>query len=512
MQKGVKPFDVFLYLLAVFVILFLISLVFPPEGIDIGGKIRLYFKTKGDILDQQQHEYADISHLLEPGYTEPDTIRKGINDSLAAPPELPGGVLDAPEEVKEYHPKTSADYTEVLAADESEIRELIFPLQFPPGYDYALDRFYNELSALENTDRSLRVLHYGDSQIENNRISSALRRRFQAKFGGTGTGLFPVISPAPHSASIRVIPEGKWKRVTPLGNYTIHADDNRYGLLMSWSEIEAEADGSIEGSFTIEPTGLGSWRSRRMDELSLLFGFNRGPFTLELRSAGKTIDAELFFPEDRLKTIKWALDGESGQYSLHFAGEGSPRIFSVSLDNPSGVAFDNVPMRGSSGLEFAGTDPEFMRQMISNLNVSLILFQFGVNVVPHIVDDYTYYENQLVRQLDFFRTVDPDICVIVVGVSDMSRRVPGGYFESYPNIELIRNAQRNAAFRAGFPFWDLYEAMGGKNSMPSWVAASPPLAQKDYTHFTFRGSDLMGAMLYNAIISGYSNYRDTSLD
>ncbi len=511
MQKGVKPFDVFLYLLAVFVILFVISLVFPPEGIDI-GKVRLYFKTKDDILNQQHPEYADISHLLEPGHPETDTTRQVINDSIAAPPELSRVVPDASEEVKDYQPGTSTNHADVLAADESEIRELIFPLQFPPGNDSSLDRFYIELAALEKTGRSLRIIHYGDSQIENNRISSALRRRFQAKFGGTGTGLFPVISPAPHSASIRVIPEGKWKRVTPLGNSSIYADDNRYGLLMSWSEIEAEADGSIEGSFTIEPTGLGSWRSRRMDELSLLFGFNKGPFTLELRSGGKTIDAELFFPEDKLRTIKWILDGESSRYSLHFIGEGSPRIFSVSIDNPSGVAIDNVPMRGSSGLEFTGTDPEIMRQMFSNLNVRLILFQFGVNVVPHIVDDYAYYENRLVRQLNFFRSVNPDISVIVVGVSDMSRRVPGGYFESYPNIERIRDAQRNAAFRAGFPFWDLYEAMGGKNSMPSWVAASPPLAQSDYTHFTFRGSDLMGAMLYNAIISGYSNYRDTSLD
>jgi hypothetical protein len=512
MQKGVKPFDVFLYLLAVFIVLFMISLVFPPEGIDIGANIRLYFKTRDDILDKQQPEYADISHLLEPVHTEFDTIRQIIDDTLAVPSEFPGGMQDAPVEGEEYQPENLADHTGVLAADESEIKGLIFPLQFPPGNDTVLDRFYSELAALEKIGGSLRIIHYGDSQIENNRISSALRRRFQAKFGGTGTGLFPVISPAPHSASIKVIPEGNWKRITPLGNYTVNANDNRYGLLMSWSEIEAKADGTAEGSFTIEPTGLGSWRSRRMDELSLIFGFNDGPFTLELRRSGKTIDAELYFPEDVLKTIKWALDGESDRYSLHFAGKGSPRIFSVSIDNSSGVAIDNVPLRGSSGTEFTRTDPEIMRQMTGKLNVRLILLQFGINVVPHIVDDYTYYENQLVRQLDFFRSVDPDIPVIVVGVSDMSRRVPGGHFESYPNVELIRDAQRNAAFRAGALFWDLYEAMGGRNSMPAWVAASPPLAQLDYAHFTFRGSDLIGEMLYNAILSGYSDYRDPSPD
>jgi hypothetical protein len=93
-----------------------------------------------------------------------------------------------------------------------------------------------------------------------------------------------------------------------------------------------------------------------------------------------------------------------------------------------------------------------------------------------------------------------------MGVTDMSRK-EGGQYESYPNIPKIRDAQKNAAFRAGCAFWDSYQAMGGKNSMPSWVFADPPLARKDFTHFTYKGSVVISKMFYKALIRDYRKYK-----
>lgn len=87
----------------------------------------------------------------------------------------------------------------------------------------------------------------------------------------------------------------------------------------------------------------------------------------------------------------------------------------------------------------------------------------------------------------------------------MSRK-EGEDYVSHPNIEFIRDAQRRAAFKAGCAFWDLYEAMGGKNSMPSWVFADPPLANKDFTHFTPKGARLVSEMLYKALMIAYENH------
>ena len=56
---------------------------------------------------------------------------------------------------------------------------------------------------------------------------------------------------------------------------------------------------------------------------------------------------------------------------------------------------------------------------------------------------------------------------------------------------------KEAALESGCCFWDLYEAMGGENSMSAWVKEG--LAQKDYTHFSYKGAQYVGEMLFNAI-------------
>jgi lysophospholipase L1-like esterase len=139
------------------------------------------------------------------------------------------------------------------------------------------------------------------------------------------------------------------------------------------------------------------------------------------------------------------------------------------------------------------------------MNPKLIILQFGVNIVPHIVNSYTYYENQIYQQITALKKANPGVSVMLIGVSDMSRKV-NGRFESYPNIELIRDAQRNGALRAGAAFWDCYRAMGGKNSMPAWVYASPQLASKDFVHFTYRGSNIIAEMFYSSLMELYDEF------
>ena len=49
--------------------------------------------------------------------------------------------------------------------------------------------FYKALSKLKDNDTLLRILHFGDSQIEGDRISGVVRNQMQSRFGGCGIGL-----------------------------------------------------------------------------------------------------------------------------------------------------------------------------------------------------------------------------------------------------------------------------------------------------------------------------------
>lgn len=500
MKKSIKPFEVFLFIFSVFIVLAAISLIFPAGGIRIVKDLYLHFPGKDEILHPASPDYADISHLLNTLHTEEDSLIPDYSDIFISPRETDAaGLADS-------IPPEANDNVIHDISDTEDLRQLIFSLDFPENNDTVLDNFFKKLVALEKSRELLRIIHYGDSQIENDRISSSLRNRFQIKFGGSGIGMFPVVSNVPHSASVKIEYQGNWKRHTPLEGDRGLPAHNRWGLLMSYSSLTPTQGATFRGGFSLTPDKFGYRRSQQMDELSIFLGNNKAPVLIELNSAGGVIDSKIISPAGSLKRINWDLPSDPKEYSVVFQGEDGLEIYSVSLDGPSGVAVDNVPLRGSSGLEFSRSDVSVMKQMMKLSNVKLLLLQFGVNVVPNIVDDYTYYENALLRQFRFLRSVDPEICVIVIGVSDMSRRTPGGHYESFPNIKLIRDAQKNAAFRAGFAFWDLFEAMGGINSMPAWVMADPPLAVTDYTHFTFRGSTLLGDLLFNAILEEYYNY------
>jgi hypothetical protein len=129
-------------------------------------------------------------------------------------------------------------------------------------------------------------------------------------------------------------------------------------------------------------------------------------------------------------------------------------------------------------------------------------------VVPYIADNYRYYERWYYRQIVRIRELCPGASVLVIGIADMSVK-NGEKYESYPNLDKVIYAIKSAAFRAGAAFWDMQKAMGGKNSMPVWVNADPPLATSDYVHFNKRGSVVVAQMFYNAFIYEYLLFEET---
>jgi hypothetical protein len=56
------------------------------------------------------------------------------------------------------------------------------------------------------------------------------------------------------------------------------------------------------------------------------------------------------------------------------------------------------------------------------------------------------------------------------------------------------------AEKGGTAFWNLFEAMGGENSVVDWVEANPPLSAKDYCHLTPAGGRLVSDLLFEALM------------
>jgi hypothetical protein len=70
---------------------------------------------------------------------------------------------------------------------------------------------------------------------------------------------------------------------------------------------------------------------------------------------------------------------------------------------------------------------------------------------------------------------------------------------------LLLAAQQQLARRNHAAFWNLFEAMGGENSMVSWVEESPPMANKDYTHVNSRGAHKIAGLLFDFLMQQYAH-------
>jgi len=81
-----------------------------------------------------------------------------------------------------------------------------------------------------------------------------------------------------------------------------------------------------------------------------------------------------------------------------------------------------------------------------------------------------------------------------------------GIYQTYPFIPYCIKQMKKETLNAGGSYWDLYNAMGGKDSMFAWVENN--LAGKDYVHFTTKGSKKASQLFYDAFIDAYNNWAE----
>jgi lysophospholipase L1-like esterase len=232
------------------------------------------------------------------------------------------------------------------------------------------------------------------------------------------------------------------------------------------------------------------------------------PFYIELAVDEEVVGADIYPASTNLNTLEWKFDQPVKNVSLKFKASDSPDIYGIALDGKNGIAVDNIALRGNNGLSFTRLDRENLRQHYNALNVKMIILQFGGNIVPNVTDKYIkYYEERFYQQIMRIKSILPNAAIIVMGVADMSYKEKT-YYVSRPRIDKIRDAMKNASFRAGAAYWDMYKAMGGENSMPSWV--NEGLARSDYVHFSIKGARVIAKMFYAALIAEYNKYKEAS--
>jgi lysophospholipase L1-like esterase len=179
---------------------------------------------------------------------------------------------------------------------------------------------------------------------------------------------------------------------------------------------------------------------------------------------------------------------------LEFPRHDPIQVYGVSFDADKGVYVDNYPIRGYSGMYFSRIHESVLSDFQQHLQYDLVILQYGENVSNPANKHYTNYKNAMKRTVEHIQQAMPKVPVLIISAHDRSIKDASGYKTS-PDIPILVKTQAELAHETDSAFFNLYEAMGGYNSMIGLVSQKPPLASSDYTHFNRRGADFVAGLL-----------------
>ena len=489
-----RPVHVLAFLLSVWAGLALIGWLLPSD-LRLSDGLALRIPRATDLFDAEE-EKVDISDILAVVTDSAATVdTEALADSLPA-----------------------ADTTTVVEPfvfDSTQLRPLEerIALHYPNGDKTVLWPIFQKLEAARSGKQPMRIMHYGDSQLEGDRITAYLRNKLQTQFGGTGPGLFPVADIVPSFSIDRVITDN-WKRYSVMGRKDPTQHHDRFGALSSFSRFTPILPDTVpldsveqEATVALRPLRRAYGKARQYTKVKLYFGWHRAPVTIEVRNKGELVKSEVVDPADRLFIRTWSFASTPEDLLLTFKGVDSPDVFGISLEGGTGICMDNIAARGGAGYEFRKADQGLLSAMYADLDVEMLILQYGGNVIPNLKgpEDAEQYGRFFGAQIARFKRMLPGVSIIVIGPSDMSIK-EGEHYVTRPLLEEVRDAMKTNTLAQGAVFWDMYEAMGGRNSMVSWVEADPPLAATDYTHFSPQGAKKVGELFYTALINDFSAY------
>lgn len=460
-----KAFGTFKFFAAVVLLLALLSLVFPSDGITIGST-HFYFPSLHKVLVREKSQSMD------------ELLVKVEERDLSS----------ARDSIENCHHLLFESQTRIWLPDD----DITY-----------FDRFFEQAENARKNHKVIRILHYGDSQIEQDRISCQLRERMQLTFGGGGPGLLPLRQPIP-SFSFTQNASGSLSCQSTYGDSTVHRANGNYGpMLRSW-RVAGQATLQLRAS----SNKMASELAGRFSTIRVLFNNRPGPLSVTITNRQPSTNAQTShsesISESGIHVISWQMDSITSHASLTFSGGAD--VYGIMVDNGYGVAVDNISMRGVSGHQFSMVNADQLAEAYSLMDVGIILMQFGGNSVPYLSTEKAvdHYCERMAKQIEFVRQACPHAAIIFIGPSDMSTKV-GGQLATYPKLPYLVEQLRLMANAHGAAYWSIYDAMGGKNSMVTWVRHG--YAGADYIHFTIKGAHIMGDYLSDMILKIYELYK-----
>ena len=361
-----------------------------------------------------------------------------------------------------------------------------------PGNREAFDRLDDKLEKLMATGEGrINIVHIGGSHIQAGTYTGQMRTRFQQLNGGMNAGwgyMFPYRISRTNS---------------PFGYYI------RYnGSWHSFRNVESRKSGTLGvGGIAVTTSSPRAELTILLEKESTLdYSFNKFRIYFENKQKNYEVEIDPNLIKNISKTdgyIDFSLNKQVDSLQINLVKkpgkEGSFTLFGITTESaPNGIMYHAIGVNGAHLPAFLRC--QLFTEQLAELNPGLVILGIGINDAYGRRFSQDRFEDNYDQLVAEIRQAAPGAAIIFTTNNDsyLYRRYVN------KNAEEVRESMFRMAAKYNAGVWDMFEVMGGLNSITLWQKNG--LAQSDKIHFTREGYLMIADLFFTAFMKDFEKY------
>lgn len=426
-----------------------------------------------------------------------------------------------------------------------------------------LQPFFDKLRQLERGEvRKLHIVHIGDSHLQADMLTGEVRKLLQARFGSAGRGLvFPYrVARTNGPLDYRTISDASWEArksiygspgppigISGMGLRTaasaflldfkmtrlqepfdkVTVFYNKKDNATCWTPGCLKAESTPQTITTTQPRKYHKVKSGEtlshiaqryhctVKQLQRWNGLRTTRINIGQKLViGGAVSTQQVFPKEAFLPLPFHVDSlQSGPFSsvflldtaltqLTLKGTRQPNndatlFYGWYLENTrdTGIIYSTIGVNGATYAHY--NRAEYFKEQLPALAPDLVVISLGTNESLGGRFSTPDIQMEVNKLLESIRAAAPGVPILICSNPDALRR--RRYLN--PNNLAVRGLLRQTAADQGLGWWDMHTVMGGHGSIRKWRSAN--LAQKDFVHFTGKGYQIQGDLLFAALMQAY---------
>lgn len=367
-------------------------------------------------------------------------------------------------------------------------------LQFPGGLKKA-EHYFEKMKTLSFYGQGqIQVLHIGGSHIQADIYSNRMRNHlanFLPNLMSARGLIFPYSTAKTNNPrNYKVNNTGKWTAVRNVDR-TLLNPLGLSGISVSTTDTNATLTFSFDTPKETQHDFIRLKVLHNTDSLS--FGIKwlgKDSATITLEDGYSVIEFAQFQTEIALGFEK--RDSLQNRFELHGI---------ILESNRPGFVYSSVGVNGASTWSYLKC--ALFSKHLSIIPPDVVFLGIGINDAhdPNF-SEKNYFANyeKIMTQM---RSVNPNVFFVFITNNDSY-----GYNKKLnTNAPIVQKVMFDLAKKYDGAVWDLFSIMGGLKSSTAWRDAN--LMAKDRIHFSAEGYNLLGDLLFNALMEAFEDYIKT---